>query len=346
MLWHRTKIKSDRYFSKTLELRKQFEQSLKKHAVLIMPFITLVSQFIKVNKMPSFTYKGVVCPSAISSAKDFYNAETYNASEKDVFIATQMKSGTTWMQQIVFEILHKGQGDLSDDGYRHMYALSPWIETGNNSSVPIERAPLVSPYKKHIIKTHLPAALCPYSPSAKYIYVARNPISCFLSSKDFLQFLTGPLCPNDKKLADWFCSDDMWWGSWANHVADWWDKAALVDNVFFVTFEMLKDDPEKIINQISEFLQVALTDEELALVVEKSSFAYMKKNEAHFEMSPPSIFSVSSNLRYMQSGKKNRDDALDKNIKDDIWAYSAQCLQGREFPASTYYPEIASYKNS
>src|SRR5690554_5698625 len=113
MLWHRKKIKGDRYFSKTLAERKQFEQNLKKHAVLIMPFITLVSKFIKVNKMPSFTYKGVVCPSAISSAKDFYKAETYNASEKDIFIATQMKSGTTWMQQIVFEILHKGQGDLS-----------------------------------------------------------------------------------------------------------------------------------------------------------------------------------------------------------------------------------------
>ncbi|HBG51064.1 MAG TPA: hypothetical protein DDW89_04535, partial [Gammaproteobacteria bacterium] len=61
----------------------------------------------------------------MSSKKSYAGTLHYQPEAADIFIATQMKCGTTWMQQIVFEILHGGAGDLSDAGYRHMYAVSP-----------------------------------------------------------------------------------------------------------------------------------------------------------------------------------------------------------------------------
>ena len=64
-------------------------------------------------------------------------------------------AGTTWMQQIVYEIFYKRKGDLSDAGHRHLYAASPWIEAVDGVSM--DEAPLHGAKGRRIIKTHLPA---------------------------------------------------------------------------------------------------------------------------------------------------------------------------------------------
>ena len=174
LFWHKNKTKGDRYFSLPLEQRIKIEKSLKKHTYILIPFISILSIGKLIKKLPYFKYKGIASPSAISNINIFKKAEEYTVSQSDIFIVTQMKCGTTWMQQIVFEILHHGEGDLSDEGYRHLYALSPWIEASPLASVSIERAPLVSSYKKRIIKTHLPVDLCPFSAAVKYICYAKS----------------------------------------------------------------------------------------------------------------------------------------------------------------------------
>ena len=55
----------------------------------------------------------------------------------------------------------RGRGDLGDGGHIHMYATSPWIESAG--SVRLEDAPRIGPEQRRIIKTHMPASLCPYS---------------------------------------------------------------------------------------------------------------------------------------------------------------------------------------
>ena len=67
---------------------------------------------------------------------------------------TQMRCGTTWMQQLVYQIVTQGQGEFSDPGRAHLYATSPWIEAIN--SVSMEDAPLVGKRPTKIIKSHLP----------------------------------------------------------------------------------------------------------------------------------------------------------------------------------------------
>jgi hypothetical protein len=98
---------------------------------------------VKERRIPTITFRNIKAPSAIASPETFANAVAYPASANDIFVATFMKSGTTWMQNIVFDILHHGEGDLSDNGYKHLYALSPWLECSPNASVSIENAPLI-----------------------------------------------------------------------------------------------------------------------------------------------------------------------------------------------------------
>src|SRR6478752_2113912 len=69
--------------------------------------------------------------------------------DDDIVIATYAKSGTTWMQQIVAQMLFGGDGDLA------VADMSPWLDL----RVPPKhvKLPMVESQKhRRFIKTHLP----------------------------------------------------------------------------------------------------------------------------------------------------------------------------------------------
>jgi len=346
MLWVEIKTRGDGYFARPLAERQAFVKMLHKHAVYILPPLELLSKVFRLPKIPVMRYQGVTGPLMMCSKKSYAATLNYKPGAEDIFIATQMKCGTTWMQQIVFEILHGGEGDLSDDGYRHMYALSPWIETSPTSSVPMERAPLVGPKKNRIIKTHMPAQLIPDNDKAKYIYVTRHPVSCFASCVDFINLLGGPMIPERKNLLDWYCSEDMWWMSWPDHVESWWKRSQQHDNVLFVHYEELKQDLPGMITKIAEFLNTPLSDDEHKKVVHKAGFEYMKEHEYYFEMFAPNVFSVSNDIRFMQSGALNRHEDTDAIERERINEFCRERLANASYPLATYYPDVLNIDSS
>src|SRR5262249_31445990 len=212
----------------------------------------------------SFQHRGVSGPKGTCSKESFERADTYQARPQDIFVATQMKCGTTWMQQVVYEVLRRGNGDLVETGAA-MYGISPWLEA--RKSVPIDQAPLIGTERpSRIIKTHLPADLCPRSAESKYIYVVRHPVSCFASWIDFLATNTGPFMPGLGAVEEWFCSDQlMWWGTWPKHVTGWWEFSRGSSNVLFLSFEEMKKDLPGVVRRVASFLGVKpLTEGELA----------------------------------------------------------------------------------
>ena len=343
MQWQHQKTSGDTFFALPLQQRRQLKQTIKRHSLFVLPFFSLLAKLHPSKTPPLFKHNGVAGPAAVASKESYQAASDYPAGEADIFVATQMKCGTTWMQQIVFEILHAGQGDLSDQGHRHMYALSPWLECSPKGSVAIEQAPLVSKHQKRIIKTHLPASLCPYNEKAKYIYVTRHPVSCYASVVDFVDMLAGPMSPKHADMLDWFCSDDFFFLNWADNVDGWWQWSKQYSNVLFVHFEDLKADPEAAIKQVSEFLQVTLDDRELAAVVNKCSFQYMKDHEESFEMAAPSIFSMRSNTRFMQRGKNKRHQDVRDEDRQCINRYMSSELKNSSYPLVQYYPDIVEH---
>ncbi len=335
--WYIKKTQGDRYFALPLAQRQKFKETLEKHAIILLPLSRFMAKGIKKRKIPTMSFRHIKAPSAIASPDTFSNAVNYPAAETDIFVATFMKSGTTWMQNIVFEILHHGEGDLSDNGYKHMYALSPWLECSPNASVPIERAPLLSRYKKRLIKTHLPAELCPFNKKTKYIYVSRNPVSTFSSCASFFQMLMGPFLPERSALVNMFCSDNMLWGSWPAHIVGWWNLAQQNDNVLFIRYEDMKKDIDGTLKNIARFLGIDLSPEELQKAAEKASFAYMKTHEFYFEMSPPNVFSAASDIHFMHKGS-TQDTDTDKREADKIMAYCKTEMGKHGLPMAIVYP--------
>jgi hypothetical protein len=327
------------YYGKSLAERRALKKRIRRLSFPALPFAKLLAMGHQSQAtMPVFEYEGVCGPPKVSSPEVFDRAKQYQPRPEDVFVATQMRCGTTWMQQIVYEIVHRGHGDLSDQGHGHLYAACPWIDGVN--SVSLEDAPLVGEKPTRIIKTHLPVKLCPYSDEAKYIYVTRHPVSCFASIVDYNRTLLGPLMPDVEKMAAWFCSSRMYWLPWPEHVAGWWQWAQQRKNVLFTQYEEMTTNFTAVLDRLADFLGYHLTAEEKKLISEKCSFQYMKTNEEVFEMSPPNMFSV-INGQFLASGKANRQYDVTPAIRERILEYCRKSLMGSDYPAQEFYPDLA-----
>jgi hypothetical protein len=329
------------YYGRPAAERQQFKQSLQRHARRLRPILWLNSRMAKVDfRGPArMQYKGVSAPNGTCSPDSFAKAESYAPRPEDVFVVTQMKCGTTWMQHVVYEVLNRGHGNLVETGTA-MYAISPWIE--GRKSVPLDSAPLVGGERpSRIIKTHLPAQLCPYSPQAKYIYVVRHPVSCFASCVDFVATNVGAMAPPMSAFEEWFCSPDlMWWGTWTDHVKGWWGRSRKEDNVMFVSFEEMKKDLAGTVRRVTELLGVAtLTADEEARVVEKCGFKYMQQYQDNFEMHPPHI--LQTNAEMFVSGKAERHKDVPDDVRQRIAAWTTREMAGTDFPLEGAYPDVA-----
>jgi hypothetical protein len=326
------------YYGLPLPQRQALKTRIRWVSLPAKPVLYLLAALTRRSlKMPGFVFEGVAGPQKASSPEVFARAKAYRPRAEDVFVATQMRCGTTWMQQMVYEIVHRGSGSLAETG-QHLYAVSPWIDAVN--SVSMTSAPVVGERPTRIIKTHLPASLCPYSPDARYIYVARHPVSCFASIVDFNRSMVGPVLPPVATLVDWYCSDTMYWSPWPSHVEGWWQLAAQHDNVLFVHFEEMKRDPAGVIGRVALFLGCVLTPDERTRVAARCTFDYMKAHEDLFEMAPPTMFSTSGG-EFMASGKEKRHEDVTPAVRDRILDYCRRALAGRSYPAARFYPELA-----
>ena len=218
-----------------------------------------------------------------------------------------------------------------------MYATSPWIESV--ASVSLADAPLVGEKPTRIIKTHLPAALCPYNKAARYIYVLRHPVSCFASCVDFVRTGLGPIAPNREGLLDWFCSEDMWWGPWPDHAEGWWQWRDR-ENVLFLHYEEMKQDLAATVLQVSDFLSLDLDESERASVSERSGYQWMKDREDWFEMHPPNLFSTAG--AFFNSGARDRYKDASEQETERIHGFCRQRLADCSYPLARFYPDVAT----
>jgi len=343
--WQEEQTVGLNYYGLPQTQRTRFRERLKFHAGLLRPMLWLSTRKKIDFKGGRIQHKGVSAPSDSCKLEGFQAAEAYIPQPEDVFVVTQMKCGTTWMQHVVFQILHRGQGDLVETG-REMYAISPWIE--GRKSVPIKQSkPVGKERPSRIIKTHLPAQLCPFNTSARYIYVARHPISCFASCIDFVVTNIGRMAPDIATFENWYTSPElMWWGTWADHVKGWWDRAQKnPGNVLFVYFEDMKKDLAPIVSRVASFLGVApLNEQELANVVHKCGFAYMQEHQDNFEMHPPHI--LQTNAELFVSGSADRHKDVPASVRASIARWAVREMQGSTFPLAVRYPDVVKTAQS
>lgn len=209
--------------------------------------------------------------------------------DDDVVIATYAKSGTTWMQQIVGQLLSGGAEELD------VAEISPWVDL----RVPPKAeklAMLEAQTHRRFMKTHLPVDALVFSPEARYIYVGRdgrdvvwslynhhanaNPLWYSLLN-DTPGRVGPPIDPPPADIRDywraWLDRDGFpFWSMWEN-VRSWWAVRHL-PNVLLVHFADLKRDLPAELDRIAHFLNVRLEPAQREPVLRHCSFEWMKAN--------------------------------------------------------------------
>ena len=226
-----------------------------------------------------------------------FNSTVWNSfkfRDDDVIIATYAKSGTTWMQQIVGQLIFKGAENVDVSG------ASPWVDL--RILPPEAIAGLEDLPHRRFVKTHLPVDALVFSPKAKYIYIGRdgrdvvwsmynhhaNANQAWYDALNNTPGLVGPPIepPPDsihQYYHEWIEKDGHpFWPFWDN-IKSWWAIRNL-PNVKLIHFNDMKADLAGSVRKIAEFLDIKLDDATLAKVVEHCSFDYMK---AHAELAAP-----------------------------------------------------------
>ena len=208
----------------------------------------------------------------------------------DIFIATYPKSGTTWMQMIVYQITSSGSMDFS-----HISKISPTLEEAVASGIDLEG--LESP---RILKTHLAYPRTPAG-AGKYIYVIRDGLDVAVSYYPHYKMFRG-YTGSFNEFFDMFVKGKAAYGSWFEHVRDWTANPRGLD-VLYVRFAELVDDLEGSIHRIAEFCGVEILEEDMPRILERCSFEFMKKHETKFDLAYRLINMREESDRFLRKGK-------------------------------------------
>lgn len=199
--------------------------------------------------------------------------------DDDVVIATYAKSGTTWTQQIVGQLIFGGAEDVA------IAEMSPWLDLRVPPAA-VKYEALEAQAHRRFIKTHLPVDALRYSPAAKYIYIVRDGRDVVWSMYNhhananalWYQVLNDtpgrvgpPIEPPTGDIRqyflDWLDRDGHpFWSFWDN-VRSWWDIRAL-PNLLLVHYADLKRDLPGSMRQIAAFLDIAIDEDRFPAQVE------------------------------------------------------------------------------
>ena len=213
--------------------------------------------------------------------------------DDDIIIATYGKSGTTWLQQIVAQLVFQGAEESP------MPEISPWVDM-RLPPREVKLPAIEAQTHRRFLKTHLPVDALVFSPRAKYIYIMRDGRDVMWSMYNhtaratdfFYQMINdspgrvGP--PLDRPPAstrqyflEWLDGNGFpWWPFW-EHVRSWYAIREL-PNVLLLHYTQLKDDLPGQMRRIADFLDIEVPEDRWPMLVEHCEFTYMKAHAANY----------------------------------------------------------------
>lgn len=214
----------------------------------------------------------------------FESGSRYQAEAGDIFLVTYPKCGTTWTQYLIWLLDRQGQPLSANEKLDRFF---PHLEEVGGEA--IERLP-----KPRLIKTHLPYALTPQHPQAKYIYVARNPFDCAVSfyhhTRGFIKhydFAEGTF----EDFFECFLAGEVDFGDYFDHLLSWYAQKSQ-ENFLFLTYEQMQADIKENAIKIAEFLGGNFLDSAdnstiLERAIAQSHFSKMQEHQQRWASKRP-----------------------------------------------------------
>lgn len=207
--------------------------------------------------------------------------------KKIVFLATYLRSGSTWLRFLLTNLLYKE------------------VKTSREIDQFIPEIPMLEEIFKPlptdrdlIVKTHLPLsrALISGRPVVGAIYLVRNPFDVTVSLANF--YLRGTQGIESKgeeeieKVRQYYLDHMLDWGAphpcyrdgvgaWTNHVASWMGNDELKVPVLLIRYEDLLKDPESELKRICRSIELDVDADRIERAIKLSSWENMKRLEEH-----------------------------------------------------------------
>ncbi|MEO8401484.1 MAG: sulfotransferase domain-containing protein [Gammaproteobacteria bacterium] len=212
--------------------------------------------------------------------------------DDDIVITAWSKSGTTWVQQIVSQLIFNGDDKVFGQ------AVSPWIDF---QLMPNAIDFAQSQTHRRFLKTHLPLDALVFSPRSKYLYIGRDARDVVWSLHHFMmsftpfarnQFeelakITGTtmpsVCPDISEFyRNWLEYDMHSENSFWQNVKGWWEARHL-PNVLFVHYANLKADLPSEFRRIAKFLDITIDEAKFSQMLNHCSLEHMKDRASEQE---------------------------------------------------------------
>ena len=203
------------------------------------------------------------------------------ARPSDVLITTAPKAGTTWMQQILYQLKSGG-----DDSFTDIDHVVPWLEMPRQT---ISWEQRLEQYEQmdnpRLFKTHCTYEQTPGVDVAKIILSSRDPRDCCTSFYHHMMSMTDAALEyyNIERPASFNDYFEQWmaFGAWYRNVKSWWphinDK-----NVLWLRYEDMVVNLEANINTIVKFLGWKIDQRRTHTIFTHCSFTWMKQHSEKF----------------------------------------------------------------
>lgn len=143
--------------------------------------------------------------------------------EKDLFVASYPKTGTTWMQYVLYAIRNMENDEMPDFGTLKTQ-LSPFLDATDPHFIDQMSSP-------RMMTHHYPAAYAPFNLDTKTIYTVRNPLDTLVSFYHYHRSRTAarstgdPFAPIDfvslDEYFELFLAGSLPYGDFSDHVLSW-----------------------------------------------------------------------------------------------------------------------------
>jgi hypothetical protein len=233
----------------------------------------------------------------VTPVADSARWEQWRPRDRDIFVCTPPKTGTTWTQMLCALLVHQ-----SPHLPLPLTRLSRWLE---RVTEPVESviADFEAQNFRRIVKTHTALDGLPWYEGTSYVFCGRDPRDAFLSGMDHFANLSeesvaGAMrrarIPEDFRLPtdpnvlfqmwltmpthDWV-PDGFPMGSVLYYASSFWPYRRL-PNIFFLHYDDLLDRLGEEMRRLSQFLNIPVDERVFPSLVQAASFDAMRKHGA------------------------------------------------------------------
>jgi Sulfotransferase domain len=184
----------------------------------------------------------------------------------DVFLVSFPKSGNTWTRFLLANLIYPGQPAT----FANIHRLIP--DPSGTSKRDLERM-----RRPRIIKSHE----CFDPRYRRVIYIVRDPRDVAVSQYHYHRKLMkiGDDSPIESFVTRFLAGETCPHGSWGQNVASWLATSEKSPHFLLLRYEEMLADTVRELAKIAGFLGISADREQIALAVERSSAARMRKLE-------------------------------------------------------------------